>query len=127
MRKLAPLSLLLWVWLGLSALKAESFFPDSNLDAAVKKHVFAGENMTEDDLKKLSTLKATGSGIRDLRGLEKCANLAALDLADNKITDLTPLKSLTNLQTLTLTANRIQDISPLSLLTNLQYLRAFSK
>jgi len=100
----------------------EAIFPDSNLDAAVRKQVFAGDKMTEDDLKKLSTLKATGAGIRDLKGLEKCANLAALELADNQITDLTPLKGLTNLQTLTLSANKIQDISPLSDLTNLQYL-----
>jgi Leucine-rich repeat (LRR) protein len=122
MRKPATLSLLLWIWLGLSAIQAQSFFPDSNLDAAVRKQVFAGDKMTEDDLKRLSTLKATGAGIRDLKGLEKCANLAALDLADNQITDLSPLKGLTNLQTLTLSANRIQDIGPLSDLRNLQYL-----
>ena len=122
MRKIAALSVLLWVWLGLSSIKAESFFPDPNLDAAVRKQVFGGDKMTEDDLKKLSTIKATGAGIRDLRGLEKCTSLAALDLADNQIADLTPLKGLTNLQTLTLSANKIQDISPLSGLTNLQYL-----
>ena len=127
MRKFAVQSVLLWIWLGFSTIQAESFFPDANLDAAVRKQVFAGDKMTEDDLKKLSTLKATGSGIRDLRGLEKCTNLAALELADNQITDLTPLKGLTNLQTLTLSANKIQDISPLNHLTNLQYLRAFSK
>jgi Leucine-rich repeat (LRR) protein len=122
MRKFAVLSVLFWIWLGFSTIQAESFFPDPSLDAAVRKQVFAGDKMTEDDLKKLSTLKATGSGIRDLRGLEKCTNLAALELADNQITDLTPLKGLTNLQTLTLSANKIQDISPLSPLTNLQYL-----
>src|SRR5688572_32282619 len=108
MRKPAILSVLLWIWVGVSTIQAESFFPDANLDAAVRKQVFAGDKMTEDDLKKLSTLKATGSGIRDLRGLEKCTSLAALDLADNQITDLIPLKSLTSLQTLTLTSNRIQ-------------------
>ena len=122
MRKLAALSVLLCVWPGPSATKAESFFPDSNLDAAVRKQVFAGDKMTEDDLKKLSTLKATVAGIRDLKGLEKCANLAALDLADNQITDLVPLKGLVNLQTLTLSGNKIQDVRPLSDLTKLQYL-----
>src|SRR5262245_15933051 len=122
MRKLNALSLLLSVWPALLTIQAQSFFPDPNLDAAVRKQVFAGEKMTEDDLKKLSTLKANGAGIRDLKGLEKCANLAALDLADNQIADLAPLKGLTDIQTLTLTANKIGDISPLSELTNLQYL-----
>jgi len=92
MRKIAALSVLLWIWPGLSAIKAESFFPDPNLYAAVRKQVFAGDKMTEDDLKKRSTLKATGAGIRDLRGLEKCTSLAALDLADNQIADLIPFK-----------------------------------
>ena len=43
MRKLAALSVLLWVWLDPSAIQAESFFHDSNLDAAVRKQVFAGD------------------------------------------------------------------------------------
>jgi len=59
MKKLGTLSLLFFMWSGRVALRAESFFSDPSLDAAVKKQVFAGEKMTGDDLKNCRRLKPT--------------------------------------------------------------------
>jgi internalin A len=98
-------------------------FPDKNLEAAVRKQVFGNpEQLTAEEISKLSTLNLKGKGIRDLTGMEKCTHLAALDAADNQIADLGPLKGLSELQTVTLSNNKIQDLTPLGELTRLQYI-----
>lgn len=101
-------------------------FKDKNLEAAVRKFVFEKRDndkpLTESDLANLSTIQATGKGIKDLTGLEKCQNLASLDLAQNEITDLSPLKGLSKLQYLNLADNRILDVRPLATVTALQYI-----
>jgi len=119
----------LWVLLVVSccfsrgfAQNASPLFPDKNLQAAVRSQVFATEPLNEESVRKLSVLKASGSEIRDITGLEKCTALAMLDLSNNQITDLSPLKGLTGIQSLTLSGNKIRDLAPLSGLTNLQYL-----
>ena len=96
----------------LAAQDAGSAFADKTLEAAVKKQVFASEALTREDLERLSTLKVRGAGIQDLKGLEKCLNLAALDLADNQISDLSPLKDLKGIQTIDLSGNRIERLEP---------------
>lgn len=72
-------------------------FPDKNLEAAVRAMVFEKksnmEELSEDDLRKISTLEAKGKGIQNLSGLEKCTNLLLLDLSNNQVSDLTPLKA----------------------------------
>ena len=104
----------------------EPIFPDKNLEAVVRKSVYAKRNndepITEDDVLNISTVKGRGKGIRDLTGLEKCRSLALLDLADNQITDIAPIANLPRLQSLDLSNNSIGDISTLSTLKALQYI-----
>src|SRR5262245_28349857 len=81
---------------------APPLFLDKNLEAAVRKFVFEKRDndkpLVEGDLANLSTIEAKGLSITNLTGLEKCRELAALDLARNKIIDLSPLKELRKLQ-----------------------------
>ena len=101
-------------------------FPDKNLEAALRTLVFEKksnmEELTDDDLRKMSTFEAKGKKIQNLAGLEKCTNLLLIDLANNEISDLAPLRGLANLQSLNLAQNKIADITPLMDLNKLQYL-----
>jgi len=101
-------------------------FADPNLDAAVRKFVIdkrdSDKSLTEADMVNLSTIQGVALGITNLAGLEKCQNLAALDLSKNKIIDLRPLKTLTKIQSLSLADNQIEDLSPLAEINALQYL-----
>ena len=112
--------------LGLDQAAAEVLFPDESLEAVVRKNVFSKrdneEPLTADDVKDLSQIIGKGKGIKDLSGLEKCASLALLDLADNEISDLGPLQGLKRLQSLTLSKNKIKDLDPIEGLIGLQYL-----
>jgi internalin A len=112
--------------MGADALAEDSIFPDKNLEAAVRKLVFAkkanAEPLTKADVEKISTISARGQKIANLSGLEHCEALASLDLADNAVTDLLAMKGLTNLQSVTLSKNQIKDVVPLAGLTKLQYL-----
>src|SRR3954463_10691090 len=89
--------------------KAESIFPDKNLEAAVRKFVFEKRDndkpIVESDVVQLSTINGVGMNIKDLTGLEKCRSLASLDLARNQISNLSPLKGLANVQYLNLAGN----------------------
>src|SRR5213592_116799 len=66
-----------------------SIFPDKNLEAAVRKFVFEKRDndkpITEGDVANLSTIQGGAMDIADLSGLEKCLNLASLELPKNKI------------------------------------------
>jgi internalin A len=101
-------------------------FPDANLEAAVRAHVYGKrdnkEPLTVDDVKNLSVITAKGKAIKDLSGLEKCAALAQLEISGAEVTDLGPIRGLTGIQSLTLNHNRIKDLSPLAGLDHLQYL-----
>src|SRR5438552_10021823 len=72
-------------------------FADPNLEAAVRKFVIEKRDtdrpLTETDLVNLSTIQGVGLGITNLAGLEKCQNLASLDLSKNKISNLGDRKS----------------------------------
>jgi hypothetical protein len=61
----------------------------------------------------------------DIKVLEYCTNLYALDLGHQDITDLTTIGKLTDLRVLILADNKITDLTPLSNLKNLQYLELF--
>jgi internalin A len=132
MKTLNTLALLLWVGSNVcfaaeSADKpAEKLFPDKNLEAAVRKYVFDKRDndkpLTEADVANLSTIQASGGGITNLAGLEKCQSLAMLELPKNKITNLAPLKSLPRLQFLNLAHNEVEDLSPLGDDLALQYI-----
>jgi Leucine-rich repeat (LRR) protein len=105
---------------------AAEIFPDKNLEAAVRALIFdkkdPSKELTDEDMKKVYVLEAKGKGIRDLKGLEKCTNLALINFAKNEISDLTPLKDLKSLQSLDLSNNKITDIGPLAGLVGLQFL-----
>ena len=78
--------------------------------------------LTDEKLRDLYILEAPGAGIADLAGLDRCPNLALINLADNEIADLSPLKGLENLQSLDLSDNAVKDLAPLAGLTRLQFL-----
>ena len=71
--------------------QAEDLFPDKNLEAAVRRQVFEKRNskdpLVEKDVVNISTIDGRGKGIQNLKGLEACKSLAAVDLADNQIQD----------------------------------------
>ncbi len=106
--------------------QAEPLFPDSGLEAAVRRQVFAKRESTEPlveaDVLNVSTIDARGRDITRLDGLEKCRSLAMLELAGNRITDLAPLAGLTRLQFLDVQSNRVENLAPLATLPTLQYL-----
>ena len=89
--------------------------------------------LTTADLLNVRVLDGRALGIKDLRGLEYCQNLAWLDLDTNKITDLSPLGQLgrpanpfdSPLVYLNLDDNEITDISALAGLLNLQGISLF--
>ena len=103
-----------------------SIFPDKNLEAVVRRSVFAkrdtDEPLTAKDVEKISTIEGKGKRIRDLRGLEKCVSLALLDLEDNDIADIDPIMDLKRLQSINLAKNRIGDLTALTKLDRIQYL-----
>ncbi len=95
-------------------------FPDASLEAAIRAGLNKpGGRMAQADLLRVTSLRATHAGIRDLSGLENATNLTELDLEGNRISDISALSSLTNLTELDLENNQISDISALSSLTNL--------
>lgn len=108
-------------------LPAEELFPDEKLrgviQAILKQKQINKPSIEEADLKTIYFLEARGQDISSLQGLEKCINLASVDLSHNRITDLTPLAELKNIQTLTLSDNQIENLEPLQKLTRLQYLQ----
>jgi len=99
--------------------------PDKALEAVVRQQVFEKrdkpDELTEDDLKKVFILEGRNKGIKDLTGLEKCPNLALINLAGNEIEKVDQLKDLKNLQSLDLSKNKIADITPLASIKALQF------
>ena len=61
----------------------------------------------------------------DIKVLEYCTNLYAIDLGHQAITDLTTIGKLTSLRVVILADNKITDLTPLANLKNLQYLELF--
>jgi hypothetical protein len=98
---------------------------DKALEAVVRQQVFEKrdkpDDLTEEDLKKVFILEGSNKGIKDLSGLEKCPNLALINLAGNEIEKVDQLKDLKNLQSLDLKKNKIADITPLGNIKALQY------
>ncbi len=98
-------------------------FPDKNLEEAVRAVLHEPKaELNDSNLGNVHVLEASGKNITNLKGLERCKNLALLKLSKNQIVELAPLKELTNLQSLDLSGNKIADITALKDLTKLQYL-----
>ncbi len=106
--------------------KPVAIFPDKNLEAAVRRQVFAKRDGTEPlyaaDVENVAIIEGRGMGIKDLTGLEKCVALAQITLPKNSITSIAPLKGLERLQFIDLSDNQVQDISVLSTLKSLQFI-----
>ena len=106
-------------------------FADSSLERAVGEALVAAfifpqvparGSITVANMRRLTTLDASGRGITSLAGLDYATNLDTLNLRENSITDVSPLSSLTNLKWLSLRENSITALGPLSSLTNLKWL-----
>jgi internalin A len=117
----------IWLALAGSDLRADGLFADPNLEAAVRRQVFAkrdtGEPLAEADVVNVSTVDARRLGIRSLVGLEKCRNLAMIELEGNQVADLAPVAGLPRLQFLDLRDNALENLAPLATLPSLQYLQ----
>jgi len=98
--------------------------PDDNLRAVLELALGEGEGapITEAELARIPTFKASNKSITDLTGLEFCTNLKTLGLEHNTISDVSTLAELTNLKTLYLTNTNLSDISALEGLNKLQEL-----
>ena len=100
--------------------------PDANLRAAIEAALGKARDtpITVAEMKTLTSLFASFSGIRDLTGLESATNLTRLGFWDNEITDVSPLSGLTNLTYLELGFNNLTNAAPkaLSGLTTLTFL-----
>ena len=101
-----------------------AFIPDPNLASAIREELkmLPAQRITTFDMIRLTSLKATNSGITDLTGLEHAARLESLDLTRNQIQDLTPISKLTQLTELRIAKNHIRDLTPLANLTQLEIL-----
>ncbi len=93
-------------------------FDDANLKAAVEAEL-GRTDPTPGDMLALTELRAAGSDIIDLTGIEYAYDLEDLDLHSNDISDVSPLSGLTGLTSLNLRGNDIGDASPLAALINL--------
>jgi PKD repeat protein len=94
-----------------------TLFPDINLETVIREALgkSLGQVITVDEVFNLRQyLDASGRGIIDLTGLERCTNLSGIDLSKNKITYVTPLSNLKYLMCLYLSENQIRDILPLA-------------
>jgi len=103
-------------------------FADKMLDLAIGLHLKKAmdEEITVEELAKISSLDASERNITDLSGIEYCTNLTSLNLVGNPIVDFSPLSSLINLNTLQLGYFQISDVSQLSSLTGLTSLHLVS-
>ena len=100
------------------------YIPDTNLRAAIAQALQVAENapITDEDMKRLTSLFADSRGIQDLTGLEYATNLERITLRRNAISDLTPLRGLIRLNNVKLRDNVISDISPLANLFSVDWM-----
>jgi internalin A len=95
-------------------------FPDHNLEAVIREAIGKPSGtINASDLEVLTSLDARKKGIRDLTGLERCTNLAVVQLDNNNISNIAPLAGLVNITSLSISHNQVSDISTLTKLTNL--------
>ncbi len=124
--RLLPSLLAFAVLLPALSAAADEVVPDESLRAVLKelaKKKSGKEDLTDAVLGDVFFLEAPKKGIKSLAGLERCVNLALIDLSGNEIADVTPLSGLTNVQSLDLAGNKIKDVGPLKDLKKLQYLK----
>ncbi len=98
---------------------------DAALRTALERNLgkSAGVPITQLDMAKLTTVRASFRGITSLVGMEQAVNLSRLGLRFNSISDVSALGTLTSLTVLWLQNNAISDVSALGALTSLTELR----
>ncbi|MCP4569486.1 MAG: SUMF1/EgtB/PvdO family nonheme iron enzyme, partial [FCB group bacterium] len=99
------------------------YFPDPNLEAAVRVKI---ENPSDDiyasELLGITTFDASGKDISDITGMQYFVDLEWLSFENNDISDLSPLKDLVKISGLFLGQNQIEALTSLSGLYNLDHL-----
>ncbi|PLR67940.1 hypothetical protein CYJ36_11525 [Bacillus sp. UMB0893] len=93
---------------------------DEYLKMSIKEQLGLRRDITESDMKKLTSL--TAYAVEDLSGLEKAENLTRLELVFSNIKDLTVLTELKQLEYLDLTLTDANNYSQLSAVTSLKTL-----
>jgi len=83
--------------------------PDSNLRSAINAQLGRNfmDNLSRNDLARLTSLNANDMGISDLTGLEWAVNLTTVDLQNNNIVSTTPLDGLASLTMVLLDGNPV--------------------
>lgn len=101
-------------------------FEDPNLEIIVRMALARRvEELTESTLSNLDSLKfiPTPNRISSLKGIERCSNLADIEMGLQDLSDISPLMTLNKIKRLSLDQNyRIFNIAPLSGLTELEWL-----
>lgn len=95
--------------------------PDSNLRRAVKEalNLPNDSQVTAQDMRQLTGLKAQNTGIESLDGLEYATDLRRLWVDNNPLSDLSPISNCSKLEDLGIGGCGISDISALQGLVNL--------
>ncbi|QGM29526.1 DUF5011 domain-containing protein [Bacillus sp. N3536] len=73
---------------------------DDYLRESIKSTLGLKEEITLNDMRKLTSLTSESKRVRSLEGIEYAQNLETLDISGNEITDFSPLNELKNLKTL---------------------------
>ena len=102
--------------------------PDPNLRKAIRETLALPDEipLNQQDMLRLTRLRAPKSQIADLTGLEHATHLTVLSVWGNPTSDLLPIAGLTQLKRLDLGGCQVSDITPLANLTELTYLTLHS-
>ncbi len=103
------------------------YIPDENLKKSLNYALgrYTAEDITEEDMAKITSLDARNENISDITGIEYLVNVRSLMLSNNNITDISPISNLASyskLTTLYLERNKISDISALNGMTTIDKL-----
>ena len=99
-------------------------FPDKKLEIAIREAMQLPEkyDITPMHMSQLIYLDLRGLGITNLDGLQYCASLEVLYLADNEIVHLDALEKLDYLFILDFSGNKVRDVNPILKLSNLMFI-----
>ena len=90
-------------------------FADPNLETVVRSALAKPTGtVTDSDMRTLTALDGSNTGIADLGGLQYATNLQSLDLAGDQITTITELAGLTHLASLDLDYDAVSSLAPLA-------------
>lgn len=98
------------------------YFPDSNLEKAIKASLKIDHKITQEEAKKVTELYMENCNIKNIEGIEFFTNLKVLNIMKNKIKDISNIRELTNLERLFIGNNVVKDISAISNLKKLEVL-----